>query len=121
MSVKLSLDFEDIELGDLELFEEATGLDFVKAVQPVPVIDPETGRKVPDPDDPKGRPLMEVLVNSRTLIGMVYIVKKHENPEITLAEVKKIKFTDIEFDDPTETAEEADPTETAETPPEVAS
>jgi hypothetical protein len=114
MANKLKLSMDDLTLGDMELFEDATGQDILEALKPRPVIDETTGRPVKDPDDPKGRPLMEARVTSRVFVGLVYIALHRDNPEITLAEVKALPLKEIDLD--LEESEE-NPTEAEAAPP----
>jgi hypothetical protein len=117
MADKLKLSMDDLTLGEMELFEEATGKDILEALKPQPVIDPDTGRPTPDPDDPKGRPLMEARVTARTFVGLVYIALKRDNPALTLAEVKNMPLSSIELDLEESSADENPTPEAAETEP----
>ncbi len=87
---------EDLTLGDMELFEEATGQDLFETLKAVPDVDPETGMPIPDPANP-GRPLMTVKVNTKALLGLIYVVLKKDQPDITIEEVKKLKISDFDF------------------------
>lgn len=116
---KVHLNVDELTLGDLELFEEACGGDLMDALTPVIVRD-ENGRPVPDPDDPKGRPLQQVRVTAKTMVGLIYLTFKKEDENITLADVKKIPLSELDFTldglsddaDPTPTPDEN--TETAD-------
>jgi hypothetical protein len=88
---------EDLSLGDLELFEEATGQDLMEVLKPVPEIDPVTGMPVPDPEN-KGRPKMTVKVSAKAFVGLMYIAVRREEPDITLNEVRKMRIADFDFD-----------------------
>lgn len=114
MAEKLKLSMDDLTLEDMELFEEATGQDILEALKPRPVIDDTTGMPVKDPDDSKGRPLMEARVTSRVFVGLVYIARHRENPDITLKEVKATKLSEIDLD--LEESTDENPTEAEETP-----
>lgn len=93
---KINLSMDDITLGDLEAFEEACGGDLMEALTPQVVTDAD-GRPVKDPDDPKGHPLRAIKVNARTMIGLVYVAMRRDNESITLAEVKRIPLTQLDF------------------------
>lgn len=110
---KLKLSMDDLTLGDMELFEEATGQDMMDVLKPRPVIDDATGRPVKDPNDPKGRPLMEAKVTSKAFLGLVFIALRRENPKLTIAEVKRMKLSDIDLDVEQSAGEgsDVDPTE----------
>ena len=94
---KVRMAMDDFTLGDIETFEAATGLDLMEVMKPTVVRD-EAGRPVKDPDDPKGRPLTEVKMPGKGLIGLVFIAMRHERPDITLAEVKQMRLNDFEFE-----------------------
>lgn len=113
MTTKLRLSMDDLTLGEMELFEEATGKDIMEVLKPKPVIDDETGRPKKDPNDPKGRPLMEAQVTSKAFIGLVYIALRRDNPALTIAEVKAMPLNSIDFDieQSTEDATAVDPTQ----------
>lgn len=113
MTNKLRLSMDDLTLGEMELFEEATGKDIMEVLKPKPVIDEETGRPKKDPDDPKGRPLMEAQVTSKAFIGLVYIALRRDNPALTIAEVKAMPLNSIDFDieQTAEAATAVDPTQ----------
>lgn len=108
---KISLDMDGLTLGDLEAFEEAVGGDLMKALTPTLVRD-ENGRPVPDFKDPKHRPLKEIKVNAKTMVGLVWIALRKDEPELTLAEVKAMPLSSLEFD--LEGADASDPTPSPE-------
>lgn len=95
---KVSMNMDDLTFGELETFEDVTGLAMSEAVKTVVVVDPKTGLAVPDPEDPRGRPLKETRMSVKAMMGMVYISMLRENPDITFAEIKKIKLSEIEMD-----------------------
>lgn len=95
--VKISMNMDDMTFGDMEIFENVTGLVMSDAIRTDIVRDP-SGRAVPDPDDPKGRPLKETKMSVKAMMGMVYISMLRDNPELTFADVRKIKMADIDFD-----------------------
>ncbi len=115
---KIKLSMDDLTLGDMELFEEATGEDIMEVLKPVPVIDPVTKMPVKDPDPAaKGRPLMETKVSAKAFIGLVYIAMRRDNPALTVADVKAMKLNDLDLEIdseanvPLEDAQEALPLE----------
>lgn len=114
---KLRLSMDDLTLGDMELFEEATGRDIMEALKPRPVIDEATGRPVKDPDDPKGRPLMAAQVTAKAFVGLVYLALRRDDPNLTVADVKSMRLSDIDFDLDQGADAEPDPTgESADEP-----
>lgn len=95
---KITLNMDDLTFGEMEDFEEVTGLVMSDAVRSEIVRDPKTGRAVPDPDDPKGRPLKESKMSARAMIGLVFVALRRDNPDITFDEVKRMKMSDVDFD-----------------------
>jgi hypothetical protein len=95
---KVSMNMDDLTFGELELFEDVTGLAMSEAVKTVVVVDPKTGRAMPDPEDPKGRPLKETRMSVKAMMGMVYLSMIREDPTVTFADVKKIKVSEIEME-----------------------
>lgn len=97
MPRKISLDIDALTLGDLELFEDACGGDLMTALTPEVVRDPKTGKPVPDPDDPKHRPLMAVKMTAKTMLGLVYVSLKREDPDMTVAQVRAMPLNELDF------------------------
>jgi hypothetical protein len=95
---KVRMNADTITIGDMELFEDITGDDILKALTPVPVLDDE-GRMVPDPDPKaKGRPLTEMQVSSRQFRALMYIALLHDDPDLTFDQFKLLRLSDIDFD-----------------------
>lgn len=94
---KISMNMDELTFGELEMFEDITGLTMSEAIKTVEVRDKD-GRKVADPDDPKGRPLVETRMSVKAMMGLVYISLHKDNPEITWSEVKGMKLSDIDFE-----------------------
>lgn len=109
---KISVNMDELTFGELELFEDVTGLVMSEAVKTDFVRDKQ-GNKIPDPDDPKGRPLQETRMSVKAMMGMVYLALRRENPEVTFGEVRQLKLSDIDFE-LTETDEGKDQTPTSE-------
>lgn len=107
MPHKISLDMDTLTLGDLEAFEEAIGGDLMEILTPQIVRD-EKGHPVPDFKDPKHRPLKQVKVNAKAMVGLVWIALRKTAPDLTLAEVRAMPLTSLEFD--LEGADAKDPT-----------
>jgi len=95
---KVTMNMDDMTFGELEDFETVTGLVMSEAVKTVVVTDPKTGRVIPDPEDPKGRPLKETRMSVKAMMGMVFISMRRDNPEITFDDVKKIKISDVDLE-----------------------
>jgi hypothetical protein len=95
--LKVSMDMDDMTFGELEEFENVTGLVMSDAVRSEIVRDKD-GRPVPDPDDDKGRPLKQVKMGVKAMMGMVYLAMKRQNPTVTFDEIRTMKMTDIDFE-----------------------
>lgn len=92
--MKLHIDPNDLTIGDLEDFEEVTGVSLQEALKPVPLLD-ENGEKV---FDEKGRPITEVQVSTKTLKGLVWIIGRKENPSFSLTDARNVKVTSLEIE-----------------------
>jgi hypothetical protein len=90
----LSLNPEDLSLGDLEDFEEITGMQLQKALEAKPVIDPDTGKQA---KDDQGRPLREAQISTVVLKALVFLTKRREDPTFTLADARNVKVTELNF------------------------
>jgi len=94
---KISINMDDLTFGELETFEDVTGLVMSDAIKTEFVRD-KNGNKIPDPDDPKGRPLQETKMGVRAMMGMVFLSLRRENPDITWEAVRAMKLSDIDFE-----------------------
>lgn len=95
--IKVSMDMDAMTFGELELFEDVTGLVMSDAVRSDIVRDKD-GRPLPDPDDPKGRPLREMKMGVKAMMGMVFLAMRRDNPEVSFQDVREMKMADIDFD-----------------------
>lgn len=110
---KISLNENDMTLGDMEEFEDITGMSFSDAIKRVKVIDPETGMQMTDPDPAaKGAGLWENVMSMKGLVAMLYLTLRKEEPSITLADVRKMNFGEFEMEAPKKSPKEE--TETQE-------
>ena len=75
----LALDPMDLTLGEMDLIEETTGMGFEEAYKSLG----EPGPK------------------AKVLMAMALVVKRRENPDVTMAEVKDLKIM-VETPDPKE-------------------
>jgi len=95
--MKIDLDQDQMTLGDLETFEEVTGMTFSSALKKVPVIGPD-GVQEKDPDPAaKGAGLFRIEMASKGLLAMVYISLKRDNPDVTMEYVRSLKLGEIDF------------------------
>lgn len=107
---KVSLDQAKLSLGEMIMIEDITGRPMADELEPQPVIDPATGRKIPDPDDPKGRPLMKTPTPSaRTISALLFVQLRRDDPSLTYQDVLEMDPSDIEY----EGDEEENPTDEA--------
>lgn len=95
---KISLNMDDMTFGELETFENVTGLILSDAVRTDIVRDPKTGIPVKDPDDPRGGPLREVKMGIKAMMGLVYVSMLREDPDITWQAIQQMKLSDVELD-----------------------
>lgn len=95
--LKVSMDMDDLTFGELEDFEDVTGMVMSDAVRSTIVRDKDN-RPVADPDDPKGRPLKEMKMGVKAMMGLVYLSLKRDDPAVTFEDVRKMKMGDIDFD-----------------------
>lgn len=94
---KISMNMDELTFGELEVFEDVTGMVMSDAIKTDFVRDSK-GNKVADPDDPKGRPLMETKMGVRAMMGMVFISMRRDNPDVTWGEIQAMKLSDVEMD-----------------------
>jgi hypothetical protein len=94
---KIQINMDDLTFGELELFEEVTGLVMSDAIKTEYVRDSK-GNRVADPDDPKGRPLTETKMGVKAMMGMVYLSLRRDEPDITWEAVRSMKLSEIDFD-----------------------
>ena len=76
--MKLTINIDDLTVGDIEDFEAACGLDFFSLVK--------AGGKLDIP--------------IRALAPLIWITERKSNPEFTLADARSVKMTEIEAPDP---------------------
>ena len=112
--LKVSLDMDDLTFGELELFEDVTGMVLSDAYK-TEIVRDKDGRPVPDPDDEKGRPLKEVKTSARAMMGMVFLALRRQKPDLTFNDVRALRMSDVDFgvqegDEP----DELDPTQPTE-------
>lgn len=80
--ITISLDIDDLDLGEAEDFEAASGMALL---------------------DLKGKQLPV-----KALTALVWIVKRRSNPKFTLKQARRVKVTSIDFvSDPTEAKPES--------------
>ena len=100
--MKFKIDMDSFTLGDMEDFEEATGMSMKAALKPVPVMDEETGKRA---KDAKGRPLSEANMTAKVLTALVWVSARASNPEMTLADARRIRVTELIIEDAKEDEE----------------
>lgn len=95
--LKVSVNMDDLTFGELEEFENVTGMVMSDAVREEVVRDSD-GRPVPDPDDPRGRPLKVVKMSAKAMVGMVYLALHKDDETVTIESVRKLRLSDVDFD-----------------------
>lgn len=112
--LKVSLDMDDLTFGELELFEDVTGMVLSDAYK-TEIVRDKDGRPVPDPDDEKGRPLKEVKTSARAMMGMVFLALRRQTPDMTFNDVRALRLSDVDFGvQESDEADELDPTQPTE-------
>lgn len=94
---KISINMDDLTFGELEVFEDVTGMVMSDAIK-TEFVRNKDGSKVADPDDPKGRPLTETKMGVKAMMGMVFLSMRRENPDLTWQDVREMKLSDIDFE-----------------------
>ncbi|GIJ38521.1 hypothetical protein [Micromonospora andamanensis] len=89
--MELKLNPDDLTLGDLEDFEDYTGKTIDEIVKPVPVVDDEGNRVFDD----KGRPEMTMKVSSKSLVCLVWLMRRKDNPNFTIQDARQVKVTSL--------------------------
>jgi hypothetical protein len=107
---KIKLNMDDLTFGELEIFEEVTGLVMSDAVKQE-VVRGKDGRPIPDPEN-QGRPLKEVKMSVKAMMGLVYVAVRRENPDVTFDDIRRMKMSDVDLDieenvDPTNLPDES--------------
>lgn len=92
--MELKLNPDDLTLGDLEDFEAYTGLTIDEVVKPVPVFDDEGNRVFDD----KGRPEMTMKVGSKSLVCLVWLSQRKQDPAFTIQDARNVKVTALVID-----------------------
>jgi hypothetical protein len=95
--LKVKLNMDDLTFGELEEFERVTGMVMSDAVR-TDIVRDNTGRPVPDPDDPQGRPLKETKMSAKAMMGMVYLALRKEDSEMTFDKVRALRLSDVDLD-----------------------
>lgn len=97
MAKKVSMNMDDLTFGELEVFEDVTGMVMSDAVRTEFVRD-KNGNKVADPDDPKGRPLTETKMGVKAMMGMVFLSMRRDDPTVTWEQVQGMKLSDVDLE-----------------------
>lgn len=92
--MRLVVDPDDFDIGDMEDFEDAVGVPLNEALKPVVVRDPETNEVVRGED---GRPELEVKVSAKALRHLVWILQRKTDPDFTPEQARKVKVSSLEI------------------------
>lgn len=108
MAETLRFNQDDLTIGDLEDFVSITGLEFDEAFKPIVVKDEETGKPLRDED---GNVIREAKMSTQALKALVYILKRHEDPEFTLERARDVKLAALQVVTPEDPTKAEDPAE----------
>lgn len=89
----LAINPDDLTLGEMEEFEELSGRPLARMLQG-DVVKDERGNVVPGPD---GKPLREIDPRVKDIIALVFLAKRREQPDFTLAEARNIKISELQL------------------------
>lgn len=89
----LKLDPEDLTLGEMEEFEELAGRPLAKMIQG-DIVKDDDGKPMLGPDN---KPLREIDPRVKDIIALVYLAKRRENPEFTLADARGVKISELQL------------------------
>ena len=106
----ITFDTDQWDFADLEDFEEITGLSLDEAFSPTPLRDAR-GEVI---RDPKNRPVKGLRLNAKTMLAIVFIEKRKQNPEFTLDDARRVKFTEFSLDGGPATPPESDAAATSD-------
>lgn len=89
----LAINPDDLTLGEMEEFEELSGRPLAKMLQG-DVIKDENGNVIPGKD---GKPQREIDPRVKDIIALVFLAKRREEPDFTLAEARNIKISELQL------------------------
>lgn len=90
---KLSIDTDELTIGDLEDFHTLAGMSLEAAFAERLVLDAD-GNKI---FDEKGRPLKAATVNPTALKALIYINQRRDNPDFTIDDARNVKISELEI------------------------
>lgn len=91
MSEAIKFDPNEWTMGDLETFEDMTGLTLEEAFRPSNIKDASGEVE----KDNRGRPVKGMRMSAKTMLAIVFIQKRAEDPEFTLDDARKVKFSEL--------------------------
>ena len=91
--IEINLSEDSLTIGDLEEFEDITGVSFDEGMKPVHLTD-DSGNLM---YDDKGRPTMGVKPSMKMVIALAYISAKKSNPNVTLDDIRNTSVKDFAF------------------------
>lgn len=108
---KLTIDPNALTIGDLEDFEEVTGVSLDEALKPRRVYETDddgdlildaAGNKKPvmetDPASKRKRPATEIKVTTKILKALIWISNRKSDPAFTLEDARNVKVTELVID-----------------------
>jgi hypothetical protein len=92
-TIALRVDPDKLTIGDLEDFEDVTGVPLYEAIEAKPVRD-EDGNKVLDE---KGRPELQTKISTKALKALIWITQRAENPDFSLEDARNVRISALEI------------------------
>lgn len=89
----LTLDPDDLTLGEMEEFEDLAGRPLSKMMQGDVVLDEDgTPRR-----DARGKVLRELDPRVKDIIALVFLAKRRADPDFTLDDARKVKVSELQL------------------------
>lgn len=91
---RLTFNENELTIGDLEDFEEVTGVSITDALKSEKVRD-DDGNLVRDEET--GRPVEAVKMSAKTLKALVWITSRKDDPAFTLEDARNVRITELDI------------------------
>lgn len=90
MTEELRFNENDLNVGDLEDFEEIVGASWTDTVKQTPLKDDEGKHVFKD-----GKPLMELKMPAKAVKAFVYIMKRKSDPDFTIEQARNVTMGEL--------------------------
>lgn len=87
----LTLDPDDLTLGEMEEFEEITGRTLSDLMRGEIALDDEDKPR----RDAKGKVLREINPRAKEITALVFLARRREEPDFTLDQARAVKLTEL--------------------------